>query len=345
VIGAAANVGFLLAFLMGSVLAGAHWRVIVGSGAAPALLALFIMLVVPESGRWQAGHRKGTTSHWNPADLAGVAIGICSVLGLILLWANDVAMPLRIAGTLAALLVTTLGFLFPVMRYLQRVQESGASNEGWQKPIGMMLLGACLSGVPLIVTWASAQWAPIWAEELVSKEMKEAVGRNLVSEEIAATKAGAAKANTGMCMAFGAVLGTIAAAMLGNVLGRRKAYFLLTILALGSVLFFFQVNERFDWQFLVSAFAVGTLTASFYGWLPLYLPELFAAGMRATGQGFSYNFGRILAAVGALQTGYLMNEVFNKSYPRACSLISVVYVVGMAVIWLAPETRGKPLPD
>jgi hypothetical protein len=29
----------------------------------------------------------------------------------------------------------------------------------------------------------------------------------------------------------------------------------------------------------------------------------------------------------------------------ACSVMSLVYVVGMLVIWLAPETKGKPLPD
>jgi hypothetical protein len=25
--------------------------------------------------------------------------------------------------------------------------------------------------------------------------------------------------------------------------------------------------------------------------------------------------------------------------------MSLVYVIGMAIIWLAPETRGQPLPE
>ena len=54
------------------------------------------------------------------------------------------------------------------------------------------------------------------------------------------------------------------------------------------------------------AFLAGTLTASFYGWLPLYLPELFRTNVRATGQGFGFNFGRILAAIGVLQVGNLL---------------------------------------
>ena len=45
---------------------------------------------------------------------------------------------------------------------------------------------------------------------------------------------------------------------------------------------------------------MGGVSASFYGWLPLYLPELFPTRVRATGQGLSFNFGRILAAIGVL---------------------------------------------
>jgi sugar phosphate permease len=87
------------------------------------------------------------------------------------------------------------------------------------------------------------------------------------------------------------------------------------------------------------------VTASFYGWLPLYLPELFRTQVRATGQGFSFNFGRILAAIGALQFGYLMKSVFDGDYVKTCSTLSLVYVVGVVIVWLVPETKGQPLPD
>jgi SHS family sialic acid transporter-like MFS transporter len=104
-------------------------------------------------------------------------------------------------------------------------------------------------------------------------------------------------------------------------------------------------------------FVAGFFTASFYGWLPLYLPELFRTSVRATGQGFGFNFGRILAAVGALQTGALMGLFksdtgfvlgpFNlgSGYPAACSVMSAIYFVGAVLIWFAPETKGKPLPE
>jgi hypothetical protein len=103
---------------------------------------------------------------------------------------------------------------------------------------------------------------------------------------------------------------------------------------------------------MVAAFLAGTFSASFYGWLPLYLPELFRTNVRATGQGFSFNFGRVLAAIGALQTGTMMG-LFTENvhlgpvtilsgHPAACSMISLVYVVGMVMIWAAPETKELP---
>ncbi|MBM4068516.1 MAG: MFS transporter [Planctomycetes bacterium] len=326
-IGAAANVGFLLVFAMGGLLAGMHWRWQIGMGAVPALLAFFIRIFVPESQRWQEESRQGRASHWNPRDLGGVGVGVVGVLCLIFLWATEMELWLRIVGSVLVLTVSTLGFLFPVFRYLQRMRDSGFLGVGLSKPIGRMLLGAGLSGIPLMVTWASTQWGPLWAEQLAGSAVPRA------------------NAYTGMVGSVGAVIGTLIGAYLGNALGRRITYFLLCIAALGSSWLFFKGNEIFDGMFLASFLLVGVTTAAFYGWLPLYLPELFASGMRATGQGFSYNFGRILAAVGALQTGYLMQDVFDSSYPLACSTMSLVYIAGMALIWLAPETKGQPLPE
>ncbi len=163
--------------------------------------------------------------------------------------------------------------------------------------------------------------------------------------------------NAQMALAIGAIVGTIAAALAGDRFGRRITYFFLCVLSLGATFWLFIGNPEYGdgRMFLASTFLAGACTASFYGWLPLYLPELFETKMRATGQGFGYNFGRILAAIGALQGGVLgtmfpKNEVIlgvtvKGGYPLACSTMSLIYVVGMAVIWFAPETKGKPLPD
>lgn len=89
---------------------------------------------------------------------------------------------------------------------------------------------------------------------------------------------------------------------------------------------------------------MGASTAAFYGWLPLYLPELFPTRVRATGQGVCFNFGRILAAGGALGQGRLVAH-YDGSYARAGTVVTLIYLLGLILIWAAPETRNRPLPE
>jgi MFS family permease len=200
------------------------------------------------------------------------------------------------------------------------------------------ILGTCLAGMALIGTWASLQWATPWASKLGA------------GTEHAATAAPYAQ----IYSAIGAIIGTLLAAYLAEWFSRRISYFVLCVgsLVVCGVFFrlpliyerFYDMPMQFDSTFLWMVMLAGAFTASFYGWLPLYLPELFPTRIRATAQGFSFNFGRVLAAIGALQAGRLVKE-FNEDYARMGSIISLVYVVGMVLIWFCPETKGQPLPD
>jgi SHS family sialic acid transporter-like MFS transporter len=351
-IGAAANVGFLLIAVLGlwlgsvlpvvetwllhvglsqswatSLTAHSGWRLLMLSGTAPALLALFIQLFVPESERWRQERGRGTTSHWAARDLLGVLIAAASACVMIYLWTEEFALPVRLAGSVVALAITLIGYSYPVIRYLGRARQTDRKTSQTLAPtLRRILLAAGLSGIPLLGTWAMVQWAPNWADQLAGPARPQA------------------KTFTQIASAGGAVVGTIAAALAGNWLSRRVTYTVLCLGSLASALGLFWLNDHYGPAFLVSMFLAGVLTASFYGWLPLYLPELFPTAVRATGQGFSYNFGRIIAAVGVLQTGNLMG-FFQGDYRRACSVMSLIYLVGLALIWLAPETRGKPLPE
>lgn len=369
-IGAAANVGYLLIAFLGLWLTGLlgtssepgvvprslaalglsestidwltrneGWRILMMSGTLPALLTFFIRLFVPESERWEEEKNKGAASNWATRDLLGVLIGACGPALIVFLWASDelfglganrqLALAVRILGTILGLVIATVGYSYPVVRYLQRDSTSALDGaDSWKPTLRRMMLAAGLSGVPLLATWASIQWAPSWANKLA------------VDTQFAAT----AKSWTQIWSATGAVLGTIAAALLGEKLGRRASYFVLCVAAFASIQLLFLGNSEYSKWLLASVFVAGFCTASFYGWLPLYLPELFRTRVRATGQGFGFNFGRILAAIGALQTGNLMG-LFDGDYSKACSVMAGIYLVGVVLIFFAPETRGKPLPD
>ena len=310
------------------------WRILMLLGATPALLTFLIRLFVPESERWLHQKATGAVSHWATRDLLGVLVGALGPAMIIYLWAWPFSIPVRLAGSIAGLLLATAGYTYPVIRFLQRQSKDSHEHAlayAWRPTLRRMLLAAGLSGVALLGTWGAAQWAPAWADKLAGSQ---------------------AKYYTQIWMACGAVLGTLLAAMMGDWLGRKRAYALLCVAAMISLLVLYRGNTEYGNGFLASAFAVGVCTASFYGWLPLYLPELFRTKVRATGQGFGFNFGRILAAIGTLQTGSLFAERIHiggwdleGGYPLACSAMSMIYLVGLVLICFAPETRGRPLPD
>jgi MFS family permease len=339
-IGAAANVGYLLVAVLslglGSVrtlLGGMglsqswmEWRLLMVCGALPALLTFFIRLFVPESHSWLKEQERGKTSSWAGRDLLAVLAGVGVCCGLLAVWQHVEGWPLRIAATLLALVLVAACFLFPVARYLTR---AGEPAEARQSILRRMLVAAVISGVPLLATWGAVQWAPAWAHRLGELSGQES-SRHW-------------KEYTQMVGAFGAVVGCIAGALLAGWAGRRIAYVVLCLTSLASVLAFYRLNTTFDGLFILTAFLSGGFSAAFYGWLPLYLPELFPTRVRATGQGFGFNFGRIIAAIGVLQVPVMMGT--PPDYARACSSLAFIYLAGLVVIWLAPETRGKPLPE
>lgn len=352
-IGAAANVGFLMVgvlsiglntFIGGvesalltiglsdawtdRLLANSAWRFLMISGALPALLIFAIRLFVPESKRWEEEKARGATSHWANADVAGVALG--GVAALVIVWSWSPAGPslgVSVPITIVALAVALAGFLYPVRQYMRRATAAGSVSAGTARVVNRHLLfGAALAAVALLGTWGSIQWAPRWAFQLEPDPAR------------------LAREYTQIASALGAIVAAVLAGVAAGRFGRRTTYAALCAGSIASCLLFYQANTEFNGFFLFCVFLAGGITAAFYGWFPLYLPELFPTAVRATGQGFAFNFGRILAAVGGLQTATLMG-MFGGSFPMAGSVLAFIYAIGMVIIWLGPETKGRPLPE
>ena len=395
-IGAAANVGYLLVGMLGLALlqvlggiqeslrgmglspesvdfyAGSEhrgWRLMMLAGTLPALLTFLIRVFVPESEKWEKEKEKGTTNHWATQDLLAVIVGLAGPFLIVWLWAFDSTniggasfahgTVLRVIGTIAGLAIALVGYTYPVIRYFQRhAAHSKGTSAPWASTFQRMLLGATLAGVALLGTWGSTQQAPTWADNLAKASVAKQKAALVAAGDIKAANAltqPRAREWTLIWLSVGAVIGTLGAAFAGDWLGRRLAFFILCALSLLSVWGLYLLNKEYSAAVLVWAFIAGTFTASFYGWLPLYLPELFGTNVRATGQGFSFNFGRILAAIGVLQVGNLLklfsedvqlgSLVIPHGHALACTTISFVYLIGMVIIWFAPETKGQPLPD
>lgn len=376
-IGAAANIGFLLTGLLSLYLNASletvagwmqaigigegtaeyllhnrGWRFLAISGTVPAAIIFFIRLFVPESHKWEEEKLSGATSHWATKDLLAVLFAAIVALGVITLWSpavftkvgNLVAVP----ATLVGLAIVLWGYILPVRRYLGRAHASGkVASKDRSTVMRNLFFGAALASVSLLGTWGSTQQAPKWASFL----SPDGAQSNVIEYAVIST-------------ALGAILISLLAPLVADRLGRRVTYFLLCILAMASALVFFQSNGSYEgseppMRLLVSAFFLGGLTASFYGFFPLYFPELFPTSVRATGQGFCFNFGRIIAAIGSLQfvnlvglfgsgkmdglEGEARRLMQLQVEANAFTTLSCVYIIGMILIWFAPETKGHQL--
>lgn len=364
-IGAASNIGFLLTGLISwqlnaslevvtgwihamglspenteYLLHNRAWRFIAVSSALPAIINFFILIFVPESHKWEAEKKSGSTSHWATMDLIGVLIACVAALGIIYVWSPMTSLGGVAAGgvTVVGLAIALWGYMHPMRQYMARSVAAGSTLTADRSVIMRnLLIGAGLAAVALLGTWGSAQQAARWASDLAPKGSKLPVIDYVV-----------------ISTALGAILATLITPFIADRMGRRVTYTLLCAASLAASLGFFRINvpflgEAIPSSLMITAFLLGGITASFYGFFPLYFPELFPTSVRATGQGFCFNFGRLIAAIGALQLGNLM-LMFNgkdvtplQSAANAYSVLSCIYLVGMVLVWFAPETKGRSL--
>ncbi len=128
-------------------------------------------------------------------------------------------------------------------------------------------------------------------------------------------------------------------------IGRKRSYVIFCVTSLASCWGLYGTVSSYGVPLLAGYVVAGITTTTFFGWLPLYLPELFPTRIRATGEGITFNFGRIIAALMIVMgTGQLV-VAFGGSFPKASAAMASIYLVGLILIGFAPETRRMKLPD
>jgi MFS family permease len=188
----------------------------------------------------------------------------------------------------------------------------------------LTLVGILLASVPLIGAWAGSKWMIPWAEKVGS-----------------ATQPGY-QSTTQQCWALGATIGSFLGAPIAAWIGRRTSYFLMSLGATALTWSMFRLTAPLEPSFLPIVFVQGLVATLFFGWLPLYLPELFPVRVRASGAGIAMNIGRFVTAGGVLAAGQLTNW-FHSDYAAIGAACALIYAVGMIVIFWAPNTAGKQL--
>ncbi|PYI85915.1 MAG: hypothetical protein DME26_09960, partial [Verrucomicrobia bacterium] len=255
------------------------------------LLALRFLVGLGIGGMWPNGVSL-VAEYWSDVSrpfLAGV-IGTAANLGVFVMsqlgtFRNvtpDSWRWLMLVGALPALLGLYALWRVPVSpawlatRTAREMKQTAtALGEVFRRPLlRFTLIGICLGAIPLIGAWGASKWMIPWADK---------VG-GLANPGY--------KASTQAYWAVGAALGSFFGGQLANRLGRRFTYFLISLGAVTSTGGIFLFLKPLDPVFLPCVFVQGFISTLFFGWLPLYLPELFPTRVRASGTGVSYNFGR-----------------------------------------------------
>lgn len=183
------------------------------------------------------------------------------------------------------------------------------------------VIGILLASVPLIGAWAGSKWMVPWAEDVAGPSRPEY------------------KATTQQWWAIGATLGSFLGAPLAAAIGRRLSYSLISIGATALTWVMFKGTAPLEPAFLPVVFAQGLVATLFFGWLPLYLPELFPIEARASGAGVSMNIGRFATAAAVLGAGGMFSY-FRSDYSAIGAACALVYALGVVVILWAPNTRS-----
>ncbi|MFO0891528.1 MAG: MFS transporter [Isosphaeraceae bacterium] len=192
--------------------------------------------------------------------------------------------------------------------------------------IRITLAAVAASAVPMVGAWAASKWMIPWADK------------------VAGTADPDYKAVTQGWWALGATLGSFVGAQVAGRLGPRASYRWISIGAALSTVAMFQLTAPLRQSFHALVFFQGLVSTLFFGWLALYLPELFPTRVRAAGSGLAYNCGRFATAGGVLAAGALFTAL-GGDYPRVGTICAVIYALGLVVIRWIPDEPTSTLDD
>jgi hypothetical protein len=146
---------------------------------------------------------------------------------------------------------------------------------------------------------------------------------------------------------IGAFFGIYVFSVVTQRIGRRPTFAIFFLAALVSTAAAFLWMSEF-WHLFVMVPVMGFCQLSVFGGYAIYFPELFPTRLRSTGISFCYNIARFVAALGPTTLGVLSDKVFHgydEPMRYAGVTMCAIFLVGIAVLPFAPETKDQPLPE
>lgn len=195
------------------------------------------------------------------------------------------------------------------------------------------IVNAALLFISMVGLWAGSAYVPSSVTFLAARQ------------GLTAASAARLASYATMILSAGTIAGCLVLPGLAERLGRRRSlavYFLLMFVCIaGGFGYLFYLPQGALAAFLICLFFLGIGGANFAVYT-LWLPEQYRTECRGSAFAFATSFGRFIAAGVTFVVGAGVSRMHTIGTPVA--LTSIAFLVGLALLPMAVETRGKELP-
>ena len=306
------------------------WRALLGLGMGGEWASGAVLV----SETWPAAHRNKAISIMQ----SGWAIGyiLAAVLAALILsrpeFGNQGWRWLFVAGVLPALLTIWIRRNVREPEAWTRRQQSGDAHRNPFKAIfGPQLIGRTLRIILLGSAVQFAYWGIFfWLPSFLARPVAQ----------------GGAGLGVGSLwwiipVQIGAYLGYLTFGFIADRLGRRPTFVLFMVGAATLVLVYGQMGARPTVLMLLGP-VLGYFGHGYFSMFGSFVAELFPAAVRGTGQGTSYNVGRMAGAIAPFTIGKLA-MLPGVGIGLALGTTSAFFLLAAALVFTLPDRSGQAL--
>jgi MFS family permease len=330
----AVNIWMLLAFrIISSFGIGGEWA----AGAA------MVAEVVPEKRRVEAGSILYTSAPMGLFLATFITFQVTTVY-----FSDDPTMSWRYVFLFGLIPAAAAFFVRIFVREPERWKRATEATHAkiselfTPQTIRLTISGFAMAVIALIMWWSCNAFIPVVAKGLATREAA-ALGLDPAATEAMGQQWIKTATNS---FNLGGLLGTVFTVPIAKFLGRKKMFLIFFIGSAAAILAAFGLDMDGHTR-LYMYFPIGLTVWGVFGSFTYYLPELFPTRLRGTGAGFTYNIGRIFAAAGPFLVGSIAASGTNAldTAMEVLLWVAVVPVIGILLLPLVIETRGKLLAD
>ncbi|MGH9820784.1 MAG: MFS transporter, partial [Pyrinomonadaceae bacterium] len=313
-----------------------------GIGGEWAAGAALVAEVVPEKRRVEAGALLYTSA---PMGLFLATFLTFQITGV---YFNDPAVSWRyvfLCGLIpAAVAFVVRLFVKEPERWKKVAARSHAKISELFSPryIRITISGFVMAVTALIMWWSCNAFIPVVAKGLAMRET-QLLGLDAISAEAMGQSWIKTATNS---FNLGGLIGTLLTIPAAKLLGRKTMFFIYYLGAAASIMAAFGLALEPHTR-LYFYFPIGLTVFGVFGSFTYYLPELFPTRLRGTGAGFTYNIGRLIAAIGPFLVGSIAASGANAldTAMNVLFWVGIVPILGLFLLPLVIETKGRELLD